>query len=249
MKKIVLLKQIDFKDNENGFYSILTRYGDMIVNEMGKFIIDNISYYDFDHLCLCVKQKFNMDDIDANKKTGNFLYELRNVGLIDFESEEDNILTNDCMEIAGETTYKRISEDVVAFLDSDKTIYSVSQDKKYYNVYPLRSRSFSNRENYFFKIKNGEYNIIGVQNLDAPKSPAFISLLKFGKNVDDLVELFDELIVELKKLRQFKIRINTGLALEGSLLKNILIKEGFELEGVLKKEDGVNDVYLYGKNI
>lgn len=249
MKRIVLLKQFNFKDNENGFYSISTRYGDMIVNEMGKFIIDNICCYDFDHLCSCVKQKFNLDDIDANKKTKNFLFELRNVGLIDFESEEDNLLANDSMMVAGETTYKKISEDIVNFLDSDKTIYSVSKDKKYYNIYPLRARSFSNRENYFFKIKGGKYNIIGVQNLDAPKVPAFISLLKFGENIDDLIELFDELLVELKKLRQFKIRINTGLVSDAPLLQKVLLQEEFELEGVLKKEDGVNDYYLYGKII
>ena len=244
MNRIISLKQINFKDNKNGFYSISTRHGDMIVNEMG-----NICCYDFEHLCSCVKQQFNLDDIDANKKTKNFLFELRNIGLIDFESEEDTPLTNDSMVVAGEATYKKISEDIVNFLDSDKTIYSVSKDKKYYNIYPLRTRSFSNKENYFFKIKNGKFSIIGVQNLDAPKVPAFISLLKYGEDVDDLIELFDELLVELKRLRQFKIRITTSLVSNSPLLQKILLQEEFELEGVLKKEDGINDYYLYGKII
>ena len=121
MNRIISLKQINFKDNKNGFYSISTRHGDMIVNEMGKFIIENICCYDFEHLCSCVKQQFNLDDIDANKKTKNFLFELRNIGLIDFESEAETPRTNDSMVVAGEATYKKISEDIVNFLDSDKT--------------------------------------------------------------------------------------------------------------------------------
>lgn len=247
MKKITLLKQFEFKDNENGFYVITTKYGDMIVNDMGKYIVENVVNHNFDDLCLIIAKSFDLDQTDARKKTENFLYELRNVGLIDFQDDTHNSFFNSELQVAGEKNYKVISNDIIESLGSCNTIYTVSTDKKYYNIYALRTRSFSNRENYFFKFNGDKYTIIGVQNLDTPKFPIFISLLKYGENIEELSELFDKLVIELKQLKQYKIRITVNKALNHTTLENFLFSKGFKLEGTLKKEDGINDFFLYGK--
>lgn len=245
MKQLKLLKEIEFKSNENGFYSFSTKYGDMIVNEMGKYIIELINANSFADICTKVEGQFSVSSQDATVKTKDFLYELRNVGIVSFIEEDQQ---DSDIQFAGEKSYKAISEDIICHLKTSNTLYSITYDTKYFNIYLLRTRSFSNKENYFYKQSNGKYSIIGLQNLDASKAPVTICFLKYGDTMNDLYSLFSHLISEMKKLQKFKMRIAVNANSSNlSIVESLLFEFEFEKEGYLKKEDGVNDIIVYGK--
>lgn len=250
MFNITVLSEIAFIDNGNGFFSLHTKFGDMIVNEMGKFIIDNLPKYNINEITDRVMDKYGMSAEEANKKVEEYLYQLRNVEIVEFSDTNITTFQNGILQVAGEKSYRMICNDILDNLNSERVIYSSVNSTKYYNIYALRSRSFSQKENYFYTINhNGAISIVGIQNLDSLTSPVIISFLKYGEIIEDLDQLYDEVVVQLKKMNQYKIRISINDLMANEFVKDFILKKGFQLEGVLRKEDGVNDYYLYARMI
>ena len=247
MENLKIIKNIECRDNRNGFYTLKTSHGEMITNATGKFIIENLGKFSIKEISDMLSKTFFDNTYEGTRQTENFLYELKNVGLIYFDEEQKNIDGNNKIQIAGEKTYRLISENIISNIDTDHMVYTISRNKKYFHVYPLRSRSFSNRENYFFRVCDGNMSIMGVQNLDSPTMPAQITLLKYGDTLEELLDLYTDVEEMLRELKQYKIRLNVNTNECGDSLKTFINATELNLEGHFVKEDGINDYDLFGK--
>lgn len=246
MKNVRFVKKVAIQDNGNGFYYFETVYGKKITNKIGKYIIENLeSANNLEELIENVDKQFNVEG-NPEDVIKNFLYELQNLGIVEFQREQA-VLDKTELSVAGESMYKTISRDIVANLPLHNMLYSATYDAKYYNVYYMRARSFSNKENYFFSVLDGKLSIIGVQNIDVLKAPAVVSLIKYAENLQDVKTLFDKMCLELKRLKQYKVKIVIDKKNMSDNLKDFLEYAGFVVEGVLIKEDGENDFVSYGK--
>ena len=88
MKKLELTQKVKFKNQGNGLYRVTTQNGDIIVNEIGKFIIENIPICDFYQICFFVKNQFNLEEKESQQKTKQFLCEMKKNKLIIFQEND-----------------------------------------------------------------------------------------------------------------------------------------------------------------
>ena len=83
---IKVLSKINCLKEQNGYYEINSPYGQQITNEQGKYIVEKINInQDIETICTSLSQSYKLDKKTAEEYVYDFLSELKNLEIIDFD--------------------------------------------------------------------------------------------------------------------------------------------------------------------
>ena len=244
MEKIILKERLNFSYEKNGFYQLDNCVMSRIVNESGKNIIVDINK----GMGLReITEKYCKNGF-LKKDLYLFLADLRTLKYIDFEDAFFSDLF-ECIpvKIAGEKEYIRICEYIQ---NSEKrVIYPEVFKKESFNVMVVRTKSFSNKETYFYEENENEIgSIIAVNGFTRVNSPLVITLLVVGnKGVDSLTDFYKKVEGFCVKEGKKKIKLLFDKMNITDQVQAFIEKTGFVFEAELKCEDGEKDLIIYSR--
>ena len=248
--KIYIKKPIEYYDENNGYYTIKSDFGDQIINNSGKQIVDSL--YDgvfIQNIINYFMQITNVDFKTALLDVFDFLSSLKIIGLLEFDAAYfESYLLKEAYNIAGEKDYVLISEKIIEnFTISQNTWYNFAKNINQYNAYVLRAKCFAHQESYFYSCDNDEISsIIGLTNMSETDSPVCINLIQTKGTKDDIIKLYNYIEEELIRLNKYKIRIIIS-SKDSDRVEHLVKEIGFFKEGVLEKEDRINDYFIFSK--
>lgn len=252
MNNYKILEKIEYSDSCNGYYSIKTKYGKLITNKQGVFILDAINQdVPLDQIISEFSLRFNETKYVSEEWINSFLYELQLNDMVSIDAcFFDSYFSHNEIAVAGEKEYAYISQIIIENLHTSNTLFSFSMDKHMYHKYNIRAKGFNNRENYFYDADlTGIKNIVGLQNLSIEKQPIVINLIQSFQSVECFKIFFDKLICYLIQKGKKKIKIVICTADLTEELRLFLDMFSFEQEGLLRQEDGLRDYLIYSKFI
>lgn len=246
MKFICDRKNFKTRAEKNGTYSLLNiKTGKiMFLNKTASLILEIPEINSTEELVNYLLE--NYDGITKEqviKDCERLIYKMNAldiVSIIEEPTEKRNIII-----VAGENDYKKLSRFFTNSLSQKgKMVFCASADPRYYSTYAIRTRQFNNQE----------YNIIYLDQYGCIK--AAISLgCGLSSSLMTLTSVFaDETEINIvKKMLSYIFNITPDLTKLRVLVKknamkqveNYILKLGFELEAVLKKEYGNTDLLCY----
>lgn len=250
---INVLSRINCLEEQNGYYEISTPYGQQITNEQGKYIVEKINLnQDIDTICTSLAQVFELEKKTAEEYVYDFLSELKNLEMIDFdETYFSDLIKKEEVNVAGEREYIKLVDTIRKNLENDKNnIFSISNDPKYFNEYSVRTKSFHHIENYFFEYsddKRSIKNIIGIQNINKVDSPISICLVQHSGDYNSLLSFYFKVEKQMIQIKKYKIKIIFNEENATEKMMEFLNKAGIEFEAKLIKEDGLHNQLVYSK--
>lgn len=250
---IKVLSKINCLKEQNGYYEINSPYGQQITNEQGKYIVEKINInQDIETICTSLSQSYKLDKKTAEEYVYDFLSELKNLEIIDFdETYFSELVKKEEINVAGEREYIKLVKATRTNLENDKNnIFSISNDSKYFNEYSVRTKSFHHIENYFFEYdddKKSIKNIIGIQNMNKVDIPISICLIQHAGDYKSLLSFYFKVEKKMMQMKKYKIKIIFNEENVTEKLLEFLKETGIELEAKLIKEDGQHNQLIYSK--